>query len=128
MRGCEVEWLTLALWLLVLMIALPLGAGLLHGRLSLGLQAMAAGAGLVLIVVYVIVGDSTLAWVASGVALIGLLATLIGVMNLISAREDGVAPVSTSADEVEAGLAGAQVPFFGVTLILTLALALGIST
>lgn len=122
------EWLTLALWLLVLMIALPLGAGLLHGRLSLGLQAMAAGAGLVLIVVYVIVGDSTLAWVASGVALIGLLATLIGVMNLISAREDGVAPVSTSADEVEAGLAGAQVPFFSVTLIVTLALALGLTT
>jgi hypothetical protein len=128
MRGREVEWLTLALWLLVLLIALPLGAGLLHGRVSLGLQAMAAGAGLALIVVYVIVGDSALAWVASGVALIGLLATVTGAVNLISAREDGVPAVSTSAEEVEAGLAGAQVPFFSVTLIVTLSLALGLST
>lgn len=43
---------------------------------------------------------------ATGVAVIGLLATLMVELSLISDCED-VAAVSTSADGVEAGLAGA---------------------
>jgi hypothetical protein len=124
-----VEWVTLALWVLVLLVAAPLSVGLLSGRVSLGLQAMAAGTGLALIIVYLIVDDPVaLAWIASGVALIGLLATLAGAVGLMSGREDGVRAVATAADELEAGLTGVQLPLFGVTLILTVLLALEVGT
>jgi hypothetical protein len=124
-----VEWVTLALWVLVLLVAAPLSVGLLSGRVSLGLQAMAAGTGLALIIVYLIVDDPVaLAWIASGVALIGLLATLAGAVGLMSDREDGVRAVATAADELEAGLTGVQLPLFGVTLILTVLLALEVGT
>ncbi len=123
------EWLTLILWVSVLLIALPLGRGVLQGRFSLGLQATAAGTGLALIIGY-LSGDNneqTLAWIASGVALVGLLATLAGAASLIVDHEDRVA-VSTSAEEFEAGLAGVQLPLYSVTLIVTVAVALGIGT
>jgi hypothetical protein len=124
-----VEWVTLALWVLVLFVALPLGVGLLNGRISLGLQAMAAGTGLALIIVYLIVDDPVaLAWVASGVAFVGLLATLAGAVNLMSDREDGIPATATAVDELEAGLAGVQLPLFGVTLVLTVLLALEVGT
>jgi hypothetical protein len=123
------EWLALALWISVLLVALPLARGVLQGRFSLGLQAMAAGAGLALIVGFLSTDNNqeTLAWIASGVALVGLLATSAGAVSLIVDHEDGVS-VSTGAEEFESGLAGVQLPLFSVTLILTLMVALGIGT
>ena len=36
------EWLALAVWLIIVAIALPLGLGAILGRISLGIQALAA--------------------------------------------------------------------------------------
>lgn len=122
------EWVALALWITVFLIALPLAKGALRGIFSLGLQALAAGAGLALIIIYICLDEpSTLAWVASGVALIGALAVLVAAATLTS-DEEPVVSASIVTEEIEAGLAGLQLPFFLVTLILTAVAALGIGT
>jgi hypothetical protein len=88
-------WLTLTVWVLLLLIALPLAHGVLLGRISLGLQAIAAGAGHVLMTSYVSVDyPAALAWVASGVALIGVLAVSAAAVNLTSDRDHTVSATS----------------------------------
>jgi len=123
------EWLTLAIWTFVLLIALPLGRGMAYGAISLGVQAMAAGAGFALLIVYVIADEpATLAWVAAGLAVVGVLAVAVGAMRLTSERESTVSAGSLRGEEHEAGLAGVQLPLFMTTLALTIVTALGIGT
>lgn len=124
------EWLTLAIWLFAFLVALPLSEGILWGRVSLGLQALAAGGGLALMVAYVAVDEpATLAWIALALAGVGLLATTVGAVNLVTDHGRHYAPRGTaSAEERESGLAGVQLLLMAVALALTLAVALEIGT
>jgi len=123
------EWLTLAVWTLVLLIALPLGKGLAYGAISLGVQAMAAGAGFALLIAYVIADEpATLAWVAAGLAVVGVLAVAVGAARLTSERESAASAGSLRSEEHEAGLAGVQLPLFMTALAMTIMIALGIGT
>lgn len=121
------EWLTLALWILVLAIGLPLAAGAIYGRVSLGLEGLAAVAGLAVMVIYLLEGQPvSLAWAAAGIALLGSLAVSVGAVNLVSDRETATA--ADPAEATEAGLAGVVLPLFWVTMILTVLVALEIGT
>lgn len=123
------EWLTLATWIAVFLIAVPLAAGLAQGRVSLALQAVAASAGLVLIIVYLGTGDpQSLAWVATGAALVGLLAVAVGAASLVSDRVRTMSANSMKAEEHEATLAGVQLPLFGTALAVTSLVGLGVGT
>ncbi len=123
------EWVALGIWLLVLLTAFPLSLGVVYGRLSLAVQALAAGAGFALVVVFIVLdGTSWPAWTAVGVAVLGLLAVLIAVADLTSDREHAVAPASDWVEQAEALLAGAQLPLFGVAALLTMVAAFGIGT
>jgi hypothetical protein len=123
-----VEWLVLVVWVLVFALAMPLGAGVFIGRISFGVQAMAAVAGLALLVIYLFVGQpSSLAWAATAAGAVGTLAVAIGVAGLVSDREPAVV-TSRWTGEVEALLAGAALPLFIVVALLTTLVALGIGT
>lgn len=123
------EWFTLVVWVIVLLIALPLAGGVLSGRISLGLQAMAAAGGLALMIAYVAGSKAgALAWVASALALLGVLAVFAGALSLLSDRQSfGYVP-ALRIEERQAGLAGVQLPMFCVTLVLSVMVALGIGT
>lgn len=121
------EWLVLALWILVLAIGLPLAAGAIYGRVSLGLVGLTAAGGLAVIVIYLMEGQpAALAWAAAGIALLGSLAVSVGAVNLVSDRDS--VTTASPAEATEAGLAGVQLPLFWVTMILTILVALEIGT
>ena len=117
-------WLTLGVWIITLLIALPLGAGVLQGRISLGLQAMAVGAGLITLIIYLSAGEpSGWAWATSIAGALGLLALSVGAAGLTSDRESFAAN-SQRVDEHEALLAGVELPLLLVAVLLAAFVAL----
>lgn len=118
------EWLALAVWLIIVAIALPLGLGAVLGRISLGIQAIAAIGGFALLIVICIEGLSAVAWVALGLAGLGALSTGVGAIGLTS--ESGAPMGFAAAEEQQAGLAGAQIIFYLVAVLITLLVALDI--
>jgi len=118
------EWLALAVWVVIVALALPLGLGAILGRISLGVQALAALGGLALLIVICIEGLSTVAWVALGLAGLGTLATGAGAIGLTS---EAAAPTGYGAvEEQQAGLAGVQIIFYLLAVLITLMVALNI--
>ena len=126
------QWLAVIIWALLAALALPLGAGSLQGRASLALQALAAVGGLALLIVYLLAGEhSAPAWIACGLAVLGLLAMAFAVAGLTSDRPAPVAaasPRTQTLEELAASLSGAQLPLFAVAALATLLVALGIGT
>ena len=111
-------WLTLGVWVITFLIALPLGAGLLQGRISLGIQALAVGAGLVTLIIYLSAGEpSGWVWATSIAGALGPLALSVGTAGLISDRESFAAN-SQQVDEHEALLAGVELPLLLVAVLL----------
>lgn len=120
------EWLTLVVWITIAAIAMPLSAGAIFGRLSLGLQAFAGIAGLALLIVICIEGLlSAVAWAAVGAAGLGAVATAVAASGLISEHPAPIAGVE-ALEEQQAGLAGAQLALFLVAAALTVMVALNI--
>ena len=119
------EWLALALWILVAGLALPLAHGVTIGHGLLGVQMMAALGGLALIVVYLFVGEpATLAWIAFVLGVVGTI-TIAFAANALIAPPPTALPARTQlAAEVHAGLSGAQIPLFLVVSLFTLLTAL----
>ncbi len=122
------EWFALFVWVIVFFIALPLGAGLFRGRISLGVQALAASAGLALLIIYIGGEPSAWAWAASIAGVVGVLAVFVAAVGLVSDREPAVAATNQRAEELEAKLAGVQLPLLVVAALLTMLVALGIGT
>jgi hypothetical protein len=123
------EWLTLAVWIIVFAIALPLARGALAGHASLALQAMAATAGLGLMIAYVASGQpNALIWLAFAFAAVGALALLAAAISLTAERSTPAPASVLRMEETDAGLAGVQLPMFCVALALTLTVALEIGT
>jgi len=112
------EWLALAVWLLVLLVALPLGGGAFSAP-PLGLAPLLAIAGLALAIVFAVDGVAGVAWAGVAVAAAGVLATGAGAAQLI-ADEDP----ATRAVEHEAAFAGAALPLYATAAACSLLAAL----
>lgn len=120
------EWVALIVWAIVVALALPLGLGAILGRVSLGVQALAALGGLGLTIVVCIEGlVEPVAWTAVGLAGLGILATGAAAIGLSSAHGGALAEIDI-IEEQQAGLAGAQIVLFALVLLLTLLVALNI--
>ena len=118
------EILTLALWILLAMTALPLGG--LGALVSAGLavQALAALTGAGLLTAFLVFSDREwLAWAACGTGIVGTLAVVAGAARLISG-ERSVSAVGQTNEETAALLAGVAGPLFPVCAALAAATAL----
>jgi hypothetical protein len=118
------EWVTLIVWILIASLALPISGGALSGAAGLGLQALAAVAGLALCALFIIFdGPLWLGWATVAAAVIGIAADVWGADDLLA--DDF--PVSGAA-ELQAGLLGVQLPLFGVALLCSLCLGVDLVT
>ena len=114
------EWLGLAMWIIVAAIALPLGRHALTETAVLGLQALAAGGGLALCAVFLAVGrPPILAWGAAALALIGL-AAVTGAAVWLASDARSVSAAGQGAEETDALLAGLVLPLFGLAAVFAL--------
>ena len=122
------EWVTLLVWVIIAALALPVAAGLLSGIPGLGMQVVAAIGGLGLCIVFVAVGGAGwAAWIAFGLACLGIAADTHGASALLS-DDRSLSAELQGAEELEAGLLGAQLPLFGVAALTSLAMALDVAT
>jgi hypothetical protein len=122
------EWVALLVWVIIAALALPVAGGLLSGIPGLGMQVVAAIGGLGLCVVFIAVGGAEwAAWIAFGLACLGIAADTHGAEALLSDTRSLSAELQ-GAEELEAGLLGAQLPLFGVAALTTLAMALDVAT
>jgi hypothetical protein len=116
------EWVGLALWVLVLAMAVPIAAGGALAAPSLGLQPLLAGAGLAACVLFLVLGDDRWpAWVSFGLALAMGLALMAGSARLLS-DERPLGSAGQGVEEQAAGLAGVVLPIIA-TVALSMALA-----
>jgi hypothetical protein len=116
------EWLALAMWVLVALVALPVGRAAFAAP-PLGLVPPLALAGLVLSIVFAVRNGAALAWIATGLALAGAVLTGLGAAQLM---EGEGAPPPAAADEAGAAsiFAGVAWPFFAATAGVSLLAAL----
>jgi hypothetical protein len=123
-----VEWLALGIWIIVVAVALPLGSGALSGAPTLGLQAIAAVAGLVLCILFIADEQrDTAAWVAFALALVGAAAVTAGAARLLSGEHQST-PAGQRAQELQASLAGAALPLYATAAFVGILMALRIGT
>jgi hypothetical protein len=101
------EWLALALWVVLLAVALPLGCGAFAAP-PLGLQPPLAIAGVVLAVMFAANGAVGLAWAAFAVALAGVATLAAGAAQLIGDEE-----TTDPAVGRDAVFAGVALPLYG---------------
>jgi hypothetical protein len=116
------EWLALIIWIVIALLALPLGAFALSGLVGLGLQAAAVGAGTVLCALYIILdGPRWAAWLTVAMAVVALLSCVQGAAQLTSDSRTPSADTQ-GAEETAAGLLGVEIPLlvvvFGCSLLL----------
>jgi len=121
-----VQWLALTAWILPAALALPLSRGAAYGRMSLGIQAVAALGGLGLLVAVCAGGSLELGWWALGCGGLGVLAVGIATAGLTAEREGATTMQVERLEEHEAGLAGVQLLMFAVATILAMLVALDI--
>jgi hypothetical protein len=122
------EWVALGVWILVAALALPVAGGLLSGIPGLGLQVVAAIGGLGLCIVFIAVGGAAWAgWIAFGLACLGIVVDTNGASSLLSENRS-ISGGLQGAEELEAGLLGAQLPLFGVAALTSLAMAVELAT
>ena len=122
------EWVALGVWSLVAALALPVAGGLLSGIPGLGMQVVAALGGLALCIVFVAGhGAAWAAWIAFGLACLGIVADTHGATTLLS-NTRSISGDLQGAEELEAGLLGAQLPLFGVAALTSLAMAVDVAT
>jgi hypothetical protein len=121
------EWVGLAVWLLLAAFGLPLAALGAFVTPTAMVQALAAVAGLALCVSFIVLGGgAVLAWGGVGAAVVGAIAMLVGSPALIS-EDRKVGPAGQAAEEHAATLGGIQGPLFGVAVFVTLLAALGMT-
>jgi hypothetical protein len=121
-----VQWLTLATWVIVAAIALPLSRGAAYGRASLGFQAPAALGGLAISMAICWGGPLQLAWWAFGCGVVGVFAVSVATASLTAERDRVVSERVERVEENEASLAGVQLPLLVTATIFSLLVALDI--
>lgn len=112
------EWVSIAVWALVALVALPVGSGAFAAP-PLGLQPLLGLAGLVLAVLFAIDGAAPLAWVACGLGLLGAVTTGMGAAQLLADVGD-----TGRAEEHAATFAGAAWPLYLTAAAMSLLAAL----
>lgn len=113
----------LGVWGLVALLAMPVALGALSGVPALALQPLAAIGGLALTILYLVLdGPSWAGWVAFGLAWLGIVVDTIGLSVLLDDRRAVSTPGVEAAEELEAGLLGAQLPLFAVAMAVSLAM------
>jgi hypothetical protein len=124
----SMEWVALMVWIVIVLLALPVAAGTLSGSVGLGLQAVAAIGGLVFCALFIILdGPLWAGWLAVGMAVLGIVADVVGGEALLS-DERAVSADLQGAEELEAGLLGVQLPLLGVALLCSLCLGVDLAT
>jgi hypothetical protein len=122
------EWVALLVWIVVALMALPVALGALSGAPGLALQAVAAPAGLVFCALFIILdGPAWTGWLAVGMAAVGIVADTWGADTLLSGDRFISADLQAN-EEFAAGVLGAQLPLFGVALLCSLCLGVGLAT
>jgi hypothetical protein len=122
------EWVALMVWILIAALAVPVALGALSGAPGLGLQVVAAIGGLALCALFIILdGPRWAGWLTVAMAVAGVLADVWGAEALLS-DERAVSADLQGAEELEAGLLGVQLPLFGVALLCSLCLGIGLVT
>jgi hypothetical protein len=122
------EWVALMVWILIAALAVPVALGALSGAPGLGLQVVAAIGGLALCALFIILdGPRWAGWLTVAMAVVGVLADVWGAEALLS-DERAVSADLQGAEELEAGLLGVQLPLFGVALLCSLCLGIGLVT
>lgn len=118
------EWLALALWVLVAAVALPAGRGAFTAP-ALGLVPPLGLAGLVLSVLFAAGGGDAagLMWIAWGLGIAGTAVTGAGAAQLIADEQPG-SPALGRAEELGSVFAGIAWPLFVVAAVVSLLAAL----
>jgi hypothetical protein len=116
------QWLTLGNWIFVALLAAPV-ASIAIAFPSLGLQALAAFAGLALVIVFAADGSEVFAWVSAGIGAVGILVLSVGTHSLIQDSPRTVS-VGQSKEEMVASLVGLELPFFITAALLSVGAAL----
>jgi len=112
------EWVSIAVWALVALVALPVGGGAFAAP-PLGLQPLIGAAGLVLAVLFAIDGAAALAWVACGLGLLGAVTTGLGTAQLLADVGD-----TGRVEEHAATFAGVAWPLYATAAAMSLLAAL----
>jgi hypothetical protein len=121
----RVEWLAVFMWLLVVMVALPLGAGSLL-RPELGLAATLALVGFVGTLLFIILGGhSWLLWVAAGAGAVAFLAVAVAAYGLVAGTSVRSSDAALHLEELTGGLAAAQLFLLFYAVAPTVAAACG---
>jgi hypothetical protein len=121
----RVEWVAVFVWLLVVMVALPLGAGSLL-RPELGLAATLALVGFVGTLLFIIVGGhSWLLWVAAGAGAVAFLAVAVAAYGLVAGTSVRSSNPALHLEELTGGLAAAQLFLLFYAIAPTVAAACG---
>lgn len=99
------EWIGLLLWVLAVAVALPLGRNALGETPLLGLQAMAAGGGLALCVLFLIADrPAFLAWASAACGVVATIA-VAGAAAWLTDDRRSVSAAGQHAEEIDAALA-----------------------
>jgi hypothetical protein len=118
------QWLSLTVWMLVAGLALPLSRGAAYGRVSLGVQALAAVGGLALSIVVCAGGEAQLGWWTVGCGALGVIAVGVASVGLTAERDMSASVQVERLEEHAAGLAGVQLLLFALATILAMLLVL----
>jgi hypothetical protein len=122
------DWIAVFTFGAVALLSLGLARGAASNPM-LGVQAVAATAGLALCVLFLAVGGSTaLAWGAFAASAVGVLAVLASVAWLTSDRHAVANASEQSHEETEAEIAGIELPLFVLAATFALLTALGVAT
>ena len=119
------EWLALVTWVVVVLVALPLGAGSVL-RPELGLATMLCLVGLGLTIVYVIVqGGHWPLWAATGAGIVAFIAVASASAGYLSPSSSPGSDRLLQVQEHAAGLAAAQLFLLFYVTAFTVAAAAG---
>jgi hypothetical protein len=122
------EWVALMVWIVIALLAMPVALGALSGAPGLGLQAVAATGGLVVVALFIVLdGPLWAGWLAVALAVVGIVADLWGAERLLS-DDRAVSADLQGIEELEAGILGVQLPLFGVALLCSLCLGVNLVT
>jgi hypothetical protein len=117
------QWVVLATWIFVALLAAPV-ASIAIAFPSLGAQALAAFAGLAMVVVFAANGDELFAWISVGIGCVGIVVLSFGARSLMSDTPRTVF-VGQSREELVASLVGLELPFFMIAALLSAGTAIG---
>jgi hypothetical protein len=117
------QWLTLGNWIFVALLAAPV-ASIAIAFPSLGAQALAAFAGLAMVIVFAANDNDVFAWISFGLGCVGIIVLSVGAHSLIQDTPRTVF-LGQSKEEMVASLVGLELPFFITAAILSAGTAIG---